>query len=181
MGVGAAARAHMRLLLCSGHATAAAAAAAQAAATGGGALATFSAASLLYVCGVCCCSAACLCDRCLAALMMLLHLSAFPQTQSPKHKTKPPPSQQQQSIANREAKTLNIELDDLRDYLAEVDPGRAALLDDVKGNTMRYVGIAAEAADDAMPPPEGLPQADIFDRLLESVSNQRFCMATVHA
>ena len=90
MGVGAAARAHMRLLLCSGHATAAAAAAAQAAATGGGALVTFSAAPLLYVWGVCCCSAACLCDRCLAALMMLLHLSAFPQTQSPKHKTNPP-------------------------------------------------------------------------------------------
>jgi len=35
---------------------------------------------------------------------------------------------------------------------------------------MRYIGIAAEAADEAMPPPEGLPQADIFDRLLESVS-----------
>jgi hypothetical protein len=55
-------------------------------------------------------------------------------------------------------------------YLAEVDPGRQRLLDDVKTNTMRYVGIVSEAADEAMPPPEGLPQADIFDRLLESVS-----------
>jgi hypothetical protein len=54
-------------------------------------------------------------------------------------------------------------------YLAEVDPARRRLLDDVKGNTMRYIGIAAEAADEAMPPPEGLPQSDIFDRLLESV------------
>jgi hypothetical protein len=58
-------------------------------------------------------------------------------------------------------------------YLAEVDPARRRLLDDVKANTMRYVGIAAEAADEAMPPPEGLPQADIFDRLLESVSRLR--------
>lgn len=55
-------------------------------------------------------------------------------------------------------------------YLAEVDPGRQQLLENVKNNTMRYIGIAAEAADEAMPPPEGLPQADIFDRLLESVS-----------
>lgn len=54
-----------------------------------------------------------------------------------------------------------------------MDPGRRQLLDDVKNNTMRYLGIAAEAADEAMPPPEGLPQADIFDRLLESVSNSR--------
>jgi hypothetical protein len=44
------------------------------------------------------------------------------------------------------------------------------LLERVKTNTMRYVGMMAEAADEAMPPPEGLPQADIFDRLLESVS-----------
>ena len=47
---------------------------------------------------------------------------------------------------------------------------RQRLLEDVKNNTMRYIGIAAEAADEAMPPPEGLPQADIYDRLLESVS-----------
>ncbi|KIZ01252.1 Protein PROLIFERA [Monoraphidium neglectum] len=77
-----------------------------------------------------------------------------------------------QAIANRECKVLNIRLDDLRDYLSEVDPGRRRLLDDVKENTMRYAGIAAEAADEAMPPPEGLPQADIFDRLLESRSER---------
>lgn len=51
-----------------------------------------------------------------------------------------------------------------------MDPTRGRLLEDIKGNTMRYVGLVAEAADDAMPPPEGLPQADIYDRLLESVS-----------
>lgn len=61
-------------------------------------------------------------------------------------------------------------------YLAEVDPGRQRLLEDIKANTMRYIGIAAEAADEAMPPPEGLPQADIFDRLLETVS-ARVCGA----
>ena len=130
---------------------------------------------------------------------------------------------EQQAIANREGKVLNIYLDDLRDvsgrtghgsvtadrhmrlrqaaascrrgvlllhmpvlvfaaattdstllpwpqYLSEVDPTRQRLLEDVKNNTMRYIGIAAEAADEAMPPPEGLPQADIYDRLLESVS-----------
>ncbi|GBF93305.1 DNA replication licensing factor MCM7 [Raphidocelis subcapitata] len=77
-----------------------------------------------------------------------------------------------QAIANRECKLLNVYLDDLRDYLAEVDPARQRLLEDIQSNTMRYVGIVAEAADDAMPPPEGLPQADIFDRLLESRSER---------
>jgi hypothetical protein len=44
---------------------------------------------------------------------------------------------------------------------------------------MRYAGIAAEAADEAMPPPEGRPQADIFDRLLESVSCCRVLMGVI--
>ncbi|WIA16663.1 hypothetical protein OEZ85_013326 [Tetradesmus obliquus] len=74
-----------------------------------------------------------------------------------------------QKIANRESRTLPIELDDLRDFLQHM-PGAGNLVGEIKGNTQHYLGVIAEAADAQLASLSmtGAVPADIYDTLLEA-------------
>uniref|UniRef100_A0A383WE58 DNA helicase n=1 Tax=Tetradesmus obliquus TaxID=3088 RepID=A0A383WE58_TETOB len=74
-----------------------------------------------------------------------------------------------QKIANRESRTLPIELDDLRDFLQHM-PGSGGLVGEIKGNTQHYLGVIAEAADAQLASLSvtGAVPADIYDTLLEA-------------
>lgn len=71
----------------------------------------------------------------------------------------------QQEIANRERKSLEVDLDDVAAYVQ--DP---SLTERMEANTLQYLGLLAQAADEVMPQPTktDLPE-DIFDILLEQV------------
>ncbi|WIA36887.1 hypothetical protein OEZ86_008135 [Tetradesmus obliquus] len=77
-----------------------------------------------------------------------------------------------QKIANRESRTLPIELDDLRDFLQHM-PGAGGLVGEIKGNTQHYLGVIAEAADAQLASLSvtGAVPADIYDTLLEALAS----------
>eukprot|EP00879_Flechtneria_rotunda_P027687 GHRR01029669.1.p4 GENE.GHRR01029669.1~~GHRR01029669.1.p4 ORF type:complete len:101 (+),score=42.59 GHRR01029669.1:2440-2742(+) len=78
----------------------------------------------------------------------------------------------QQKIANRQDKKLEIQLDDLRDFLMHM-PGAGSLVEEIKGNTQHFLSVIAEAADSQLATLSvtGQVPADIYDALLEAVSS----------
>eukprot|EP00879_Flechtneria_rotunda_P029219 GHRR01031505.1.p2 GENE.GHRR01031505.1~~GHRR01031505.1.p2 ORF type:complete len:120 (+),score=34.69 GHRR01031505.1:2297-2656(+) len=77
-----------------------------------------------------------------------------------------------QKIANRQDKKLEIQLDDLRDFLMHM-PGAGSLVEEIKGNTQHFLSVIAEAADSQLATLSvtGQVPADIYDALLEAVSS----------
>lgn len=71
----------------------------------------------------------------------------------------------QQEIANRKRETLDVDLDDLAEYVAD---DFDSLIEFVESNTLQYVQMFAQAADAAMPEATiaELPE-DVFDVMLE--------------
>ena len=84
-----------------------------------------------------------------------------------------------QGIANRELRTLDVELDDLVSFAARKTTDDAQLdnlLAEVLRNTKRYVQLFAEAADELMPAPiAGRMQGpeDVIDVLTRQVRDGR--------
>lgn len=70
-----------------------------------------------------------------------------------------------QDIANRERRTLDIELDDLAEFYDDNgDVENPAFLDAVQTNTLRYQDLFAQAADEVMPDPTSVHIVeDVFD------------------
>eukprot|EP00775_Hariotina_reticulata_P009817 gene9817-9975_t len=78
-----------------------------------------------------------------------------------------------QRIANRQSKKLEIDLDDLREFLQAL-PNASGLLQEIKDNTMHYVSVIAEAADSQLSTlsASGGLKADIYDNLMDARERQ---------
>ena len=75
----------------------------------------------------------------------------------------------QHLIANRRTKTLRIELDDVASFFQNLD-----LVNNIEGNTMRYVTLFSEAIDKLMPKRtissiDDIAQNETFDIFIDQV------------
>ncbi|MCO5606715.1 hypothetical protein L7F22_060905 [Adiantum nelumboides] len=68
-----------------------------------------------------------------------------------------------QQVSNRRLRSIDIELDDLRNF----EGGDEGLVERVRSNARRYIGVLAEAIDDVLPEPtEALAGDDDYDILM---------------